>query len=187
MAVPVEAVLLAVVVITLLMIVYLFMRPPPERMSDASGFATQFVVPPSVDNTAADPSTKSFMQMTSGEQVQFILDNYFEQEDDSSAADQINKENAYINSLPVDGTSCTDNYTDCAKWASGGECSINPEFMLYNCPSSCQSCSLTPQQKNDITVIYNSREPAACVNHGSNYPGPYPFLNKLYAYNLHYT
>jgi hypothetical protein len=126
------------------------------------------------------------LQMTDGERLQFIVDTYFTEEDDSAQADQTNKENKYINSLPVDGSSCTDSFDDCAKWAANGDCNINPEYMLYNCPSSCNACSLTPQQKHNITVIYNNRDPPNCANHGKNYPGPFPYLNRLYTYTVHY-
>ena len=37
-----------------------------------------------------------------------------------------------------------DKNDNCSSWASTGECAKNPNYMLPNCPVSCQ-----PQDKND--------------------------------------
>lgn len=155
-----------------------------ERM-DTAGFATDV----SNVNTSAinQPTQKAFGDMMEGEKVQFIIDTYFtSHSDDEEVAQSQGKEDAYINSLPVSDQGCTDDYDDCQKWADNGECTINPEYMLYACPKACKACALTPQQKHDVTVIYNQREPARCVNHGENYPGNFPYINRMYDYNVHY-
>lgn len=125
---------------------------------------------------------KAYADMTDGEKVQFIIDTYFTDKSTTSAEEIHAKQNAYINSMPKDNTSCSDMYDDCPKWAQDGECNINPEYMLYACAKSCSACKLTPQQKHDITVIYNSRDPPHCVSHAENYPGDFPYLNILYDY-----
>jgi hypothetical protein len=88
----------------------------------------------------------------------------------------------WIKSLPKN-SNCADLYDNCAKWAANDECQINPEFMLYNCPSSCQACSLTLDQKNRLDQIYNSRPPLHCVVH-EPYPGEFSYLDLLYEYNI---
>lgn len=35
---------------------------------------------------------------------------------------------------------CQDNHELCSFWASGGECTINPRYMLQNCKKSCNNC-----------------------------------------------
>jgi hypothetical protein len=35
---------------------------------------------------------------------------------------------------------CIDNNQWCSDWASKGECKNNPDYMLYNCAKSCNSC-----------------------------------------------
>jgi nitrogen fixation-related uncharacterized protein len=96
-------------------------------------------------------------------------------------ADTLKKkaENAFIASLPL-STACNDNYTDCPKWAADGECTINPEYMLYNCAKSCQACALNEQQKYDLVKIYNTRDPAHCVYHDEDYPSTTRFMYQLH-------
>ncbi len=36
---------------------------------------------------------------------------------------------------------CVDLKDKCRKWADSGECQSNPEFMLFSCPMSCNTCS----------------------------------------------
>jgi len=133
-----------------------------------------------------DVQPKSFMQMTEGEKVQWIIDTYFKQDGDEEGEDkaaQTAEENQFIDSLPADG-SCPDLYNKCAVWAANDECTINPEWMLKNCPGSCQSCALTPQQRDELIRIYNSRPPVHCVYHGKPYPGEDYYLSKLMNYGL---
>lgn len=127
-------------------------------------------------------SVQAYSQMSDGEKIQYIIDTYFTDKTTDNESDKRAKQDAYIKSLPKDNSSCTDMFDGCAKWAADGECTINPEYMLYACAKSCSACKLTPQQKHDITVIYNSRDPAHCVSHDENYPGDFPFLNTLYDY-----
>lgn len=131
-----------------------------------------------------DIQPKSFMQMTEGEKVQWIIDTYFKLDDDEEGqalAAKTAEENQFIESLPADGT-CPDLYDKCAVWAANDECTINPEWMLKNCPGSCQSCALTPQQRAKLIRIYNSRPPVHCVYHGASYPGEDAQLHKLLTY-----
>jgi len=44
---------------------------------------------------------------------------------------------------PVVGT-CADNNSYCPSWASTGECTNNPGYMLTNCMLSCNQCNPTP-------------------------------------------
>lgn len=161
---------------------------------DTAGFATRVA---DVDkHVKKAQSTKSFMDMTEGEKVSFIIDTWFTAvSDDETPDSKIKKENDYLESLPVAGTGtrlpsgeiCGNDFDDCEIWARNGECTINPEFMLYACPGACGACALTPQQKHNVTVIYNNRAPAGSVYHGQNYPGDFPYMNRLYSYNMRYT
>ncbi len=133
-----------------------------------------------------DEQPKSFMQMTEGAKVQWIIDTFFKLYDDEEGgaiAAQTATENKFIDSLPADGT-CPDLYDKCAQWAANDECTINPEWMLKNCPGSCQSCGLTPQQRAKLIRIYNSRPPVHCVYHGGAYPGEDSYMSKLLGYGL---
>lgn len=94
---------------------------------------------------------------------------------------KIQNQNQYILSLPQ-SDDCNDDYADCPSWASNGECDINPEYMLYNCKKSCKSCALNPQQRENISEIFNSRNPPSCVYHGKEYPGPLPEMLKVLNY-----
>lgn len=38
---------------------------------------------------------------------------------------------------------CEDLHPNCRFWANNGECEINPTYMLYQCPKTCRSCTLT--------------------------------------------
>lgn len=174
---------LAVLILLVIVLGYILIRKGTENM-DTAGFASG--VKAVMEAPTNHDSGKSFGEMTEGEKVQFIIDTYFSQRTDDEGAETRTKEDEYINSLPVSDQGCTDNYDDCALWAANGECTVNPEYMLYNCAKSCKACSLTPQQKHNVTVIYNKREPARCVNHGENYPGNFPYLNRIYDYNLNY-
>uniref|UniRef100_A0A7S3VM30 ShKT domain-containing protein n=1 Tax=Dunaliella tertiolecta TaxID=3047 RepID=A0A7S3VM30_DUNTE len=44
------------------------------------------------------------------------------------------------------GTACRDKDPSCADWASRGECTANPGYMLAACPISCKQC--TPPELN---------------------------------------
>lgn len=37
-------------------------------------------------------------------------------------------------------TTCLDSNDSCEEWATRGECTANPKYMLVNCPVSCQAC-----------------------------------------------
>ena len=117
---------------------------------------------------------KSFDRMTEAEKINTMIKIYFEAPEEAGKKATNIEENSYINELSRD-SNCKDNYIECPKWASNGECVINPEFMVYNCKSSCESCSLTPQQLYNITTIYNARESPGCAFHGYSYPDPLMF------------
>ena len=126
--------------------------------------------------------TKPYDQMTESEKVNTIIQTYFEASSESKDVESNKKENDYIKNLPRD-SNCADNYVDCKKWADSGECVINPEFMVYNCKSSCESCSLTPQQLYNVTAIYNDRDPPGCAFHGFSYPDPITFRRDVLNYS----
>ena len=45
--------------------------------------------------------------------------------------------------LLVPAASCRDSEeTNCPQWASEGECSLNPMFMVDSCQLSCRTCAL---------------------------------------------
>jgi len=35
---------------------------------------------------------------------------------------------------------CVDRHSNCEEWAVRGECEVNPDYMLWQCRSSCRSC-----------------------------------------------
>lgn len=183
----------ALVLFLMIVLVWYVANQTTEHL-DTSGFASK--VPGVMKMYSHKKPVKSFMDMTDGEKVDFIIDTYFKAETDVKNNDAKKKaEDNYINSLPVANTgsplpgggTCGNDFDDCQLWAQNGECNINPEFMLYSCPGACGACALTPQQKHNVTVIYNNRAPAGIVSHGQNYPGNFPYLNRMYSYNVHYT
>lgn len=40
----------------------------------------------------------------------------------------------------MDSPNCEDQNPRCADWAAAGECAANPNYMVYHCPVSCDSC-----------------------------------------------
>jgi hypothetical protein len=50
---------------------------------------------------------------------------------------------------------CMDKNPECARWAKGGECEANPEFMLHECPAGCQQCqSENCRDKNAVCASW---------------------------------
>lgn len=37
---------------------------------------------------------------------------------------------------------CVDSHEKCEEWADGGECDVNPMYMLFSCRSSCKTCDV---------------------------------------------
>ena len=83
---------------------------------------------------------------------------------DAQIKTQYDNEEAYIKSLPI-GFDCQNVRDDCDKWRENNDCLINPEFMLSNCPKSCGTCLMTPEQKARLAEIYGARSPPNCVYH----------------------
>jgi hypothetical protein len=54
------------------------------------------------------------------------------------------------------GTTCTDSNQHCQYWASVGECSKNPNYMLTNCCSSCRSTGSACLDKNQYCRYWAS-------------------------------
>ncbi len=55
---------------------------------------------------------------------------------------------------------CIDRVTQCEFFASSGECSLNPGWMIVNCPVSCNSCHLRDSKircQRDALNITNSK------------------------------
>lgn len=70
----------------------------------------------------------------------------------------------------VDVSVCVDTNPSCSDWAKRGECQINPNYMLINCPVSCNTCdrilrgqtTKTPQptpQPTPQSTIYEMEPP----------------------------
>merc|ERR1711924_292650 len=53
---------------------------------------------------------------------------------------------------------CSDLESDCAAWASAGECEKNPSWMLQHCPVSCSSCD------GGLKPADEGSEPAQCID-----------------------
>mmetsp|Transcript_512 Transcript_512/g.767 ORF Transcript_512/g.767 Transcript_512/m.767 type:complete len:514 (-) Transcript_512:113-1654(-) len=45
---------------------------------------------------------------------------------------------------------CVDTNEKCAEWADGGECDVNPSYMLYSCRSSCKTCDLDEKELKSL-------------------------------------
>ncbi len=110
-----------------------------------------------------------FSKMSDGEQLEYIIRLYFDPTVKNIVDEKTIAEDKYIESLPKN-SNCSDSFSDCAIWAKSGECTVNPEFMMYNCKKSCQSCAMTPEQLYNYTKIYNSRDAEVCVYRGRTYP-----------------
>lgn len=110
-----------------------------------------------------------FNKMSDGEKLEYVIRVYFSTAIQNETDAQTIKENKYLAELPK-SSGCSDTFSDCAMWARNGECTINPEFMAYNCKKSCETCSMNPEQLYNFTRIYNSRDSDTCVYRGSNYP-----------------
>lgn len=58
--------------------------------------------------------------------------------------------------------SCKDTHEHCSFWASHGECTKNPKYMLKGCPKSCNSCpgvlvnGLTQEQQQEKGSILST-------------------------------
>ena len=160
---------MALVVIALLLLI--FTNRKKEHIT-ALEEPTQWV-----HNLLYFPLPRTMDELTAVEQVDVLRDMFG---DGVSKSDlEHERENAYIRGLPK-SRNCKDNYANCAKWAADGECSINPEYMLYNCASSCESCALNDQEKYNVSYIYGKRDPAHCVFHGEDYPGITRYMSNLY-------
>jgi hypothetical protein len=124
---------------------------------------------------------QTWQDLSPDEKLDYLVTRYLDQNGTSKVDPRIAKENAYITSLPQ-SSDCTDDYDDCPAWAVSGECDINPEYMLYNCKKSCKSCALNPQQLENVTRIFNTRNPPSCAFHGNPYPGPFNYYFRLLEY-----
>lgn len=90
--------------------------------------------------------------------------------------------------------SCSDYFKDCPKWSETNQCNINPEYMLFACPSSCNVCNWTPIQKTAYAYAKNKTNPQSEVYNGKPYPplpaelsGPGFPINTLGSLNLDTT
>jgi len=125
------------------------------------------------------PLPTTMGELTELEQMEVLEDMFRDKGDDGKSAEEIKRENEYIKNLPR-SSDCDDHYEGCPIWASRGECVINPEYMLYKCPSSCEACVLNDQEKYNVTYIYNTRDPPGCVYHGEDYPSTDRYIHSLY-------
>lgn len=126
-------------------------------------------------------TARTWQEMSPDEKIDYLVTRYLNNDHLAEANPKILQQNQFIASLPQDGN-CKDDYDGCKSWAANGECDINPEYMLYNCKSSCKSCALTPQQTEKVTAILNSRSPPGCSYHGAPYPGPFNYYYNMLEY-----
>jgi ShK domain-like len=142
----------------------------------------KLVVAPPLFHEKEPVDPRSFYELTDGEKVQYIVDTYFlgpDEQGGSPEEAQKAKDAKFIQSLPQDNTSCDDDFEGCAAWAQNGECTVNPEFMLYYCPKSCGACSMTPSQKYKAVQVYNRQPIDKCIFRGESYPDPGRFVRNL--------
>jgi hypothetical protein len=168
---------IGIIIILIIIIFYLFKF---RKISSPIIMKKSFPAP--IENDKYKDYEVNWNKLTDGEKGQYIVDTYFTYlpENEQISAQQ-EQDDTYINSLPKN-SDCDDVFDECANWADDGECKINPEFMLYKCPKSCEVCSISEQNKNKMTRIYNSRPLEHCVYHGASYPGEFKYLNKMYDY-----
>jgi hypothetical protein len=134
---------------------------------------------------ATIPTFKSYYDMSDKERIDYVYRTYFTGPDEivpTTAVQDQAAAQAYVNGLPLD-SNCVDKFEHCHRWAKNQECVVNPEFMLYSCPHSCQACALTDQQKYDLVQIYNSRPPPKCVYRGEGYPDRLRYLRESEKYD----
>ncbi|KAF5843818.1 hypothetical protein DUNSADRAFT_5055 [Dunaliella salina] len=58
-----------------------------------------------------------------------------------SSAQSTSRNGAFIGYTERAGTACRDNDSSCGDWASKGECTSNPGYMMMSCPVSCEQCT----------------------------------------------
>jgi hypothetical protein len=126
-------------------------------------------------------TARTWQEMSPDEKIDYLVTRYLNNDYQTSENKKTLENNKYISTLPQN-SDCKDDYDDCPSWAANGECDINPEYMLYNCKSSCKSCALTPQQMANVTSIMNNRNPPSCVYHGKPYPGPFTYYYNMLEY-----
>lgn len=85
-----------------------------------------------------------------------------------------------ISDIPFSNSGCMDQFSSCPDWSKNGECTINPEFMLENCPYSCNRCGLNREQKNRIIDYHMSMPPSKCLTRGVPYPSYYKLFTAAY-------
>jgi hypothetical protein len=165
-------IIFAVVVLILLLILYypsrgehLTSTEEPPRWPEIPLF---FPLPTTMNELTQEEQVESIEDMMRGDGG----------DDSGKSAEELKRENNYILNLPK-SKDCKDEYDGCPVWAANGECSINPEYMLYKCASSCEACALNDQDKYNVTYIYNTRPPASCVYHGEDYPGIDRYIHNL--------
>ena len=69
--------------------------------------------------------------------------------------------NDWLNCLPSTA-SCRDTHMWCESWAERGECKINPNWMLPNCPKSCHQCK-DIDGKFQVIYILNNLKKNICI------------------------
>lgn len=104
--------------------------------------------------------------LSPAQKLQWIIEIYYKPPIKKKTKDE---EEKYLKELPQ-SRNCDNMYSECDKWAANGDCTVNPEFMLYNCPKSCAACELNPDQKYEATRILNKKDPQTCVYYGKPYP-----------------
>lgn len=169
-----------VLVLILILILFWWLKPKKKIVKLAPEPVILKEEPVEIKNKELD-----WNKLSAGEQVQYIADTYFNIHGDTSDSKPKSieeKAKTIIAELPIDNTSCTDNYKDCYIWANNGDCKINPEYMLYNCAKSCSACKYTNEDKTSLVKLLNSDKPSKCVYYGKEYPDEYQYLNKLYDY-----
>jgi hypothetical protein len=129
---------------------------------------------------------KKFNQMSYPEKLQYIIDNYFPKpivdKEGNPIADKKEAPKTKVPEISRSNQGCTDNYRGCESWALNGECEINPEYMLYNCPRSCNTCGVSDEDKYELVKKYNKQDLPGCVYHGEMYPGQGQVIHSFYDY-----
>ncbi|RCN30618.1 shTK domain protein [Ancylostoma caninum] len=59
---------------------------------------------------------------------------------------------------------CCDKDPSCAQWASNGECSRNPEWMLSNCQLSCHNCKTDSNKPATRTSLCGTGKESNCCD-----------------------
>lgn len=178
----------ALIIFLLIILIYVFFIKKGKSKQINNSKPNESNINDSSPKYSNPNDSRTWNDLTMGEKVRYIADTYFNPYADDVGDDSQKKtDDDFIKNLDYDDTTCTDKFKDCSEWAENDECTINPEYMLYNCSKSCKACKLNDDEKYQLIKIYNTRPIDHCVYRGKEYPDNFQYLSKLYDYSISST